>query len=168
MAMKGYSAFPKLQHYRRFYHQIILCQIKDTHWEVVSYPSTEMPSEYSKALYDWTKNAEDLHFFSLCYIIRYQKKNSSDGVLLMQKNYNIREESIAKVLLIYTNKIDDEYWKNIYLGRICLIIIINFLLVSFSLQRQSLVFHKGLSDSNSPQVSRTLLSILADPNISLV
>ena len=43
-----------------------------------------------------------------------------------------------------------------------MIIILFF--VSFSCQRLLLVFHWGLSDSKSPQISRTLLSILSDLN----
>ena len=44
----------------------------------------------------------------------------------------------------------------------CIIIILLF--VSFSHQRLLVVFYWGLSNSKSPQVSRTLLSILADLN----
>ena len=39
---------------------------------------------------------------------------------------------------------------------------------SFSHQRQQMVFHWSLSDSKSPQISRTLLSILADLNNAVV
>ena len=39
---------------------------------------------------------------------------------------------------------------------------------SFSNQRKLMVFHWSLSDSKSPQVSRTLLSILADLNNTVV
>ena len=53
---------------------------------------------------------------------------------------------------------------------IIIIIIINiiFLLESFSHQRYLMVFHWSLSNSKSPQVSRTLLSILAVPNNAVV
>ena len=40
--------------------------------------------------------------------------------------------------------------------------IIIFLLARFLYQRKLMVFHKSLRDSKSHQVSRTLLSILAD------
>ena len=42
------------------------------------------------------------------------------------------------------------------------------LLISFSHQRKLMVFHWSLSDSKSPQVSRCLLSILADLNNAVV
>ena len=42
------------------------------------------------------------------------------------------------------------------------------LLESFSHQRKLMVFHWSLSDSRSPQVSRNLLSILADLNNAVV
>ena len=48
---------------------------------------------------------------------------------------------------------------------LCIII---FLLESFSHQRLLKVFHWNLSDSKSPQVSRTLLSILPDLNNAVV
>ena len=50
------------------------------------------------------------------------------------------------------------------LSVIIIIIIIILLLVSFSHQRYLVVFHKSLCESKSPQVSTTLLSILADLN----
>ena len=46
--------------------------------------------------------------------------------------------------------------------------VIILLLESFSHQHQLMVFHWSLSDSKSPQVSRTLLSILADLNCVVV
>ena len=48
------------------------------------------------------------------------------------------------------------------------VIIIIFLLDSFSYQLTLMVFHRSLSDSKSPQVSRTLPSILADLTHSVV
>ena len=47
-------------------------------------------------------------------------------------------------------------------------IIIIILLLSFSHQYKLIVFHWSLSDSKSPQVSRTLLSILANLNNGVV
>ena len=46
--------------------------------------------------------------------------------------------------------------------------IIIIIIESFSHHCQQMVFHWSLSDSKSPQVSRTLLSILADPNNAVV
>ena len=51
---------------------------------------------------------------------------------------------------------------------IIIIIIIVIITQSFSYQRKLMVFHWGLSDSKSPQVSRTLLSILAVFNNAVV
>ena len=57
----------------------------------------------------------------------------------------------------------------ITIGIIIIIIIIIILFVwVFSHQRYLMVFHWSLSDSKSPQVSRTLLSILADLNNAVV
>ena len=47
------------------------------------------------------------------------------------------------------------------LNTVTIIIIIIIYSLSFSHQHRLIVFHWSLSDSNSPQVSRTLLSILA-------
>ena len=49
-----------------------------------------------------------------------------------------------------------------------MIIIIIFSLESFSHQRELMSFHWSLRESKSPQVSRTLLSILADINNAVV
>ena len=46
--------------------------------------------------------------------------------------------------------------------------IIIFLLERFSHRRYLMVFHRNPSDSNSPQVSRTLIIILADPTNAYV
>ena len=46
--------------------------------------------------------------------------------------------------------------------------LLSFLLESFWHQRQLMAFHWSLSDYKSPQASRTLLSILADPNKAVV
>ena len=48
------------------------------------------------------------------------------------------------------------------------IIIIILLIESFTYQRYLMVFHWSLSDNKSPQVSRTLRSVLADLNNALV
>ena len=51
--------------------------------------------------------------------------------------------------------------------RICVLLLLSLLLLflqRFSRQRSLMVFHRSLSDSKSPQVSRTLLSIFADLN----
>ena len=42
------------------------------------------------------------------------------------------------------------------------------IILSFSRQRLQMIFHWSLSDSQSPQVSRTLLSILADLDNAVV
>ena len=54
-------------------------------------------------------------------------------------------------------------------SRICnLLLLLLLLLESFSHQRRLIIFHRSLSDSNSPQISRTLLSIQADLNNAVV
>ena len=62
---------------------------------------------------------------------------------------------------------------NVYKERFCfslkvIIIIIIIIHYSFSHQRKLMVFHWRLSDSKSPQVFRTLLSILAVFNNAVV
>ena len=42
------------------------------------------------------------------------------------------------------------------------------IIINFSHQRELMFFHKSLSNSKSPQVSRTLLSILADFNNAVI
>ena len=53
MAMKGCSAFPKAPALLEPHHQIVWCQIQDTHWVKESYPSAEVQSVYSIAPADW-------------------------------------------------------------------------------------------------------------------
>ena len=49
-----------------------------------------------------------------------------------------------------------------------IVVVIILLLESFSHEHYRMVFHWSLSDSNSPQISWTLLSILADLNNAVV
>ena len=49
-----------------------------------------------------------------------------------------------------------------------LLLLLFYSFEKFSHQRQLMVFHRSLSDSKSPQVSRALLSILADLNNAVV
>ena len=44
MAMKGYSAFPKVSAFREPNHQMVLCHTQGTRWSGGSYPSAEMQS----------------------------------------------------------------------------------------------------------------------------
>ena len=53
MAMKGYSAFPKVPALLEPHQQIVYCHIQDTRWRVGSYPSAEKQSVYSIAPADW-------------------------------------------------------------------------------------------------------------------
>ena len=50
----------------------------------------------------------------------------------------------------------------------CILIIIDVVIVSFSRKRQFIVFHWSIGDSMYPWVSRTLLSILVDLNNAVV
>ena len=50
---------------------------------------------------------------------------------------------------------------------IIIITIIIILFACFSHQRYQVIFHSNLSDNKSPQISRTLLSILANLNNGL-
>ena len=49
MAMKGYFAFSKAPALLEPHHQIVWCQIQETHWGVGSYYSAEMQLVYSTA-----------------------------------------------------------------------------------------------------------------------
>ena len=88
----------------------------------------------------------------------------SNNVLNFQECTTILNACIKKVCEL----IECTTYIYIYIYMCVCVCVCYLLLQSFSDQCELVVFHWSLSDSKSPQVSRTLLSILADLNNSLV
>ena len=80
--------------------------------------------------------------------------------------------SPIRIFWILSSPLFGQIYFYIFISDITLIIIIIIIIIYslrvFSLQRELMVFHWGLSDSKSPQVYRTLLNILADLNNAVV
>ena len=93
---------------------------------------------------------------------RLEKKTALNPIwprVVVPVSFNVSNTSVKKLLAL-----DRNTRKHMTIGKqIIIIIIIILLLMRFFLyQHQLVVFHRSLSDSKSPWVSRTLLSILAN------
>ena len=115
-----------------------------------------------KFVYKGAPSKKVLEILSLIIIIGSKENSEFKPVKLRLKidrvSYPARAEGLVNMIIIGSMKT-----RSVHLARIIIII---WILESFSHRLTLVVFHKSLSDSKSLEVSKTLLSILTDLNIA--